>query len=429
MLVCEATFARDGVLEYHLPGGGTRKELRLPEENQKALTSFGLAPVTIEHPPVLLTEDNSENYRKGVSLQNVQYGKGGFVQGVVALMDSQAIDYATKEGGAELSTGYTCTIDPTPGIWKGQHYDCIQRDLDINHHAITRRGRAGPDVRLHLDSAEDFAVQVPPTPSTRMATLRIDSVEYEAPETLASVIGPKLGRLAALETKVQQDSQAIEELEEQVEILTDERDREQGRADAQEICLTNAEIILTGLGYQRDATGNYLRTDGKKPMDDEDEEDFEDDEMAEGEMPFAKKKGKGKGKSKNMDSATVRADAKALMLAWEEANQLVDPNFSKQHFDSADTPADVRRLVVSQLRPNMKEKLDSASDATVDGIYAFLQEEMSTRKDAHPGYGNELASVIAAARSGNPSSQLRQAQEARSHETANAWQQPLSLSR
>jgi len=432
MLLCEATFARDGVLEYR-SDNGIRRELRLPEENQRALVSFGLAPVTIEHPPVLLTEDNSEQYRKGVSLQDIQYGKGGFVKGVVALMDSAAIDYAENGGGAEISAGYVCDIDPTPGVWRGQHYDCVQRNLTVNHLALTKRGRAGPDVRLHLDSANtDFAYQVHPPTEKRMATLRLDSVEYEVPEILASVIGPKLGRLDALEAQVKQDAEALEEAEESIEALTDERDRERGRADAQDICLTNAEAILEGLGYRRDAQGDYIRTDKKVPPAMDDEEDMEDggdDEEAEGEMPMAmqkKMKGKGKGKAK-MDS-DIRADAKELMVSWREADRLA-PGLSEQHFDSAETPSDVRRLVVAKLRPSLAEKLDSMSDATIDGIYDFLKDEVGTRSDSRPSYSGELSSVVAAARSGTGQTALQQATESRSTETSEAWRKPLSLSR
>ncbi|HEY9643070.1 MAG TPA: DUF2213 domain-containing protein [Coleofasciculaceae cyanobacterium] len=435
MLLCEATFARDGVLEYRLPGGGVRRELRRPEENKKALTSFGIAPVTIEHPPVLLTEDNSEAYRKGISLQDVEYGKGGYVKGVVALMDSMAIDYATKEGGAEISAGYTCNIKPTPGVWKGQHYDCEQVDLVVNHLALTKRGRAGPEVRLHLDSAdEDFAYQTS-TPKPRMATLRIDSVEYtDVPELLASIVGQKLSKFDALEAQVGQSVSVIEELEEQVESLTDERDRERGRADAQEICLSNAELILSDMGYRRDATGDYIRTDKGKKMPpwmndkEEDGEDGADDESAEGEeeMTPAQKK---KMKSKKMDAAEVRVDAKSLMLAWKEADALTGKPLSDQHFDSAETPSDVRRLVVANLQPKLAEKLDSMSDATIDGIYEFIKSQEPTRNDARGSYSGELSSVVSAARSAAGSNQLQQAVEARSATTATAYMQPMSLSR
>lgn len=436
MLLCDATFARDGVLKYVRPDGTERIELRLPEENQKALTSFGLAPLTIEHPPVLLNEDNAESYRKGVSLQNVQYGKGGFVQGTIALMDSEAVRYATQAGGAEISAGYTCDLEEKPGVWKGQNYDAIQRNIRVNHIALTKKGRAGPDVCLHLDSADaDIAYQIyPSTLTPRMATLRIDAAEYEVPETIAPILGAKLKRLDALEIEVQESSEKLETLEDQVDEITDERDRERGRADATEICLTNAEIILDSLGYRRDASGDYIRTDmkGKKHHHTKEEDDeVEEMEMAEGDegddIPaFMEKKIKTK-KTKKMDAAEVRTDAKALMVALKEADGLV-PNFSETHFDSVDTVADVRRLVVAELRPNLKNRLDSMSEGTIDGIYDFLIEEGGSREDARSSYRGELSTVVALSK-GPQSTPLRNAQESRSQETSNAWTEPLSLSR
>ena len=426
MLLASATFARDGVLEYRRPDGSVRRELRLPETNQdpETLHSFGLAPVGIEHPPGLVTKDNAGNYRKGISLQNVRYtgsGKGGFVRGEVALFDSDAIALAESGQKVQLSAGYTCDVDDTPGMWRGQRYDAVQRNVKVNHIALTTRGRAGPDVCLHLDSLEDpdVAFQVvadaadPPestdSPSKkRMATFHLDGVEYaDIPEVFAAAIAPKIKHLEAVLPKHDSIQEELSELKEQVEDLEEERDSYQGRSDAYELCLTNAEEILTELGYRRDGDGGYIRTDaGKKkappfmtPEEDdmEDQEDGGDDEEAEGEMPMMKK---SKGKSKkdagckkkmdNFDSADEpaidpRVAAKELMTAWREADTLVrtdsDTPFSEQYFDSAETADDVRRLVVAALPPQLKNRIDSASDAYIQGIYDSIVEEYEESDD------------------------------------------------
>lgn len=443
ILICEATFARDGVLEYRQPNGSIRKELRLPEENKKALTTFGIAPVTIEHPPVLVTEDNAERYRKGISLQNVVYGKGGFVRGEVAILDSEAIDYATRQDGAEVSAGYLCDIEETSGIWQGLRYDCIQRNIRVNHIALTKRGRAGPEVKLHLDSADDsdIAIQIPSTQTKRMATIRIDGADYEIPESLAPLIAPKLKRLDALEEEVSDLEERVENLSTQLEEASDERDRERGRADGYDIVLTNAEILLDELGYKRDSSGNYFRTDKKKSMkeememEDEDMEMEEDEEMMDmmDEKSKKKKKDGGYGKKMDMakkDSADVRNDAKALMMAWKEADQLTGQSLSEAHFDSVETPEDIHRLVVATLRPTMK--LDSLNADAVEGIYEFLKTENTApvdRTDSRKSYGNELSAAIAGARAGGMSSGLEAASQARSTEVSSNYTKPLSLSR
>lgn len=413
MLLASATFARDGVLEYRRADGSVRRELRMPETNQdpETLHSFGLAPVGIEHPSGLVTKDNAGNYRKGISLQNVRYtgsGKGGFVRGEVALFDSEAIALAESGDKVQLSAGYTCDVDDTPGVWHGHKYDAVQRNVRVNHIALTTRGRAGPEVCLHLDSLEDpdVAVQVvadaadPPeysendSPSLkrRMATFHLDGVEYaDIPEVFASAIAPKIKQLEAVQPKYDSIQEEISELKDQLEDLEEERDNYQGRSDAFELCLTNAEEILTELGYRRDGDGGYIRSDKKKmpPVMEEESEDELDDEESEGEMPWMKK-GKKDGKKdakKNCDSADEfpaidpRLAAKELAAAWREADQLVrsdsDDAFSELHFDSADTPEDVRRLVVSALKPELKSRLDSASDAYIQGVYDSLIDEAS----------------------------------------------------
>lgn len=52
----------------------------------------------------------------------------------------------------ELSPGYRCRYEFTPGVFDGQQYDAIQRELLGNHLALVTEGRTGPDVAV-LDHA------------------------------------------------------------------------------------------------------------------------------------------------------------------------------------------------------------------------------------------------------------------------------------
>ena len=173
MLLVSAVFARDGVLEYRRADGTIRRELRLPEENQKALAQFGLVPFTVEHPLVgLLTKDNAHLYRKGITLQSPKYravpGKGGFVEGQIAIFDDDAKRLVQDGSKLELSTGYKCTTEEKPGVYVCPHtgnayvYDAIQRNIRVNHQAVTVQGRAGADVAIKMDSTAglEFAYQV-----------------------------------------------------------------------------------------------------------------------------------------------------------------------------------------------------------------------------------------------------------------------------
>ncbi|WP_019573346.1 DUF2213 domain-containing protein [Curvibacter lanceolatus] len=99
--------------------------------------------------------------RKGV--QGVTGEDVFFEDGVVRAnlkVFSESMANAIDAGKTELSLGYRCRYDPTPGEFEGQAYDYVQRDIRGNHLALVDAGRMGPDVAV-LDSADE---PKPPTP-------------------------------------------------------------------------------------------------------------------------------------------------------------------------------------------------------------------------------------------------------------------------
>lgn len=54
----------------------------------------------------------------------------------------------------ELSCGYEADIVKEDGTFQGEEYDHRQTNIKYNHIALVQRGRAGPEVRLQLDSAD-----------------------------------------------------------------------------------------------------------------------------------------------------------------------------------------------------------------------------------------------------------------------------------
>jgi hypothetical protein len=151
-----ATFARTGCQAYSNPDGSQRVEYRPESEvaRQDSFLSLGGLPVTLEHPPQLLTPDTARQYQRGASGTHVVYDNG-FVHGTVVLTDREAIEAVKRGDATELSVGYRCEYDATPGVAPdGTRYDGVQRAISGNHHAITRKARAGSEVRLHFDSAD-----------------------------------------------------------------------------------------------------------------------------------------------------------------------------------------------------------------------------------------------------------------------------------
>jgi len=150
------TFSRSGCQTYTNPDGSKRVEYRPPEEVSRpdSLLSMGGLPVTLEHPPQLLTPDTVRQHTRGHSGTQVEF-TDGFVHGTVTLTDREAIEAVKRRDAVELSVGYRCEYDPTPGTAPdGTRYDGVQRNISGNHLAVTGKGRAGSEVCLHFDSAD-----------------------------------------------------------------------------------------------------------------------------------------------------------------------------------------------------------------------------------------------------------------------------------
>ncbi|MBU6429335.1 MAG: DUF2213 domain-containing protein, partial [Cyanobacteria bacterium REEB65] len=147
---------RIGVFTYVLPDGTIRRELRHPDDVLKAdsLTTLIGVPVTDEHPPVMVDAKNSRTYARGMTGDAVQPQPDGKILVGLTVTDSGLIQRIDDGSQVELSSGYDCDLLMQPGQWQGQHYDARQQNITYNHLAVTRKGRAGPDVRLRLDAAE-----------------------------------------------------------------------------------------------------------------------------------------------------------------------------------------------------------------------------------------------------------------------------------
>lgn len=137
--------------------------------------------------------------RKGVHGTTGQelYFDGKFVRGNIKVF-SEAMKDAIENGKKELSLGYECAYDWTPGVFEGQPYDAIQRKLRGNHLALVREGRMGPEVAV-LDHGTDCLTI---TADSLELIPMSDAIEETAKEpTLADVMSV-LEKLAPLAEKL-----------------------------------------------------------------------------------------------------------------------------------------------------------------------------------------------------------------------------------
>lgn len=195
-LKADSHLTRAGIFLYAQPDGTRRRELRPEEEvfHADSLESFALAPVTDDHPPSNLTAANAREYQRGAVGENVRRD-GDHVRASLLVTDDDLIA-KMERGKSQVSCGYTCDVELTPGEWRGQPYDAVQRKIRGNHLAVVDRGRAG-SARVRMDANDAAMVSDPPggepapTPERTIMstkTFRHDGITYEGSEQLAELV-------------------------------------------------------------------------------------------------------------------------------------------------------------------------------------------------------------------------------------------------
>lgn len=153
-LVAEAHITRPGIFEYKDPSypGGIRRELRSDEEvyDQASLDSLSNLPITVGHPTKLLTAATAKQHMVGAT-GDVAERDDDHVKTRLMVADASAIGRMDK--AREVSLGYACEVDETPGIHpKYGRYDASQRKIRGNHLAVAvGSARAGREARVRMD--------------------------------------------------------------------------------------------------------------------------------------------------------------------------------------------------------------------------------------------------------------------------------------
>ena len=187
-----ATIARTGVQQYSDVDGSIRREYRPESEvaSPESLASFAGKAITLEHPTVLLDSSNTKDYQIGFSGTEVVYDNG-FVRAVMTITDEEAIKRIMRGDAKEVSAGYRVNYEASPGVTdSGENYDGIQKEISGNHIAVVHRGRAGPQVKLHLDrlDAADPSLFTFTEDSSMTAKVNFDGAEFEVTESVALAV-------------------------------------------------------------------------------------------------------------------------------------------------------------------------------------------------------------------------------------------------
>lgn len=326
-----AALTRTGVFVYRNLDGSPRRELRTPDEVFRAdsLASLETAVVTVGH-----VDDVTPSTWRSVAVGDVRNPRADrqFVAADIVVRDEATLARIDSNGTdrlSEISCGYRCKYDPTPGTYQGQAYDGVQRDIVYDHVALLapNTGRAGADVRLRLDGVAEDELGHPieqRDDGTYTASMAEETKDKKPVDLQA--------RLDAITVDFESARKRITELDGLVAVEKKRADTAEAkadelgkRADAAELTakrvdslveerfvLIEGASILVGKRVDSKGTAREIQIAAITAVDDSFRADGKSDDYVEARFEFALEGAKKSGKSLatiNAASGAPRADA------------------------------------------------------------------------------------------------------------------------
>lgn len=115
--------------------------------SEETIESFNGVPFIDEHEMIGEGFTKYDDRPAGGVLFNVKAEKG-VLFGDFKIF-SEDLQEEISNGKKELSLGYLCDYELEKGVWNGQRYDAIQKNIRGNHVALVNHGRMGSDVRVY----------------------------------------------------------------------------------------------------------------------------------------------------------------------------------------------------------------------------------------------------------------------------------------
>ena len=370
-----------GIFVYHNPDGSERRELRLPEEvfAEKSLASYKGKPIIVTHDAGYVDTDNVKEESIGTILSE-GYRDGDDVRAEIIIHDTDSLK---KYKMRELSCGYNLRLDETPGVWEGQPYDAIQRDIEINHLALVDKARAGEQARLNIDGQGRDCMKGEKL-NMENTTKRTDGAP--TPEELAAAVEAFKKRRAersgaaadggiTAEPPAQTAGAAEGEQPDAVQQVKDRRDRRDSEGDpadmpgAMGVIAQQDEDIDTLLGVIDVLKAAGTTTDG-----------------AEGDCGGTQTDGDGEGDEGNADeggdTAQDKKDRADSANDFRELLRVVRVG-DRLNMDGLEAMSvkDAKKAVLGKLKPTLH--LDGKSAAYVNAAFDMAVSEMKERKDTN----------------------------------------------
>lgn len=120
--------------------------LRDPDELRKSIPTWNGIQLLHIHRPVDANDPGREEI-VGTTATEAQFD-GTYLDNGLIFWTEDGIALVESDEQSEISCGYHYEPDMTPGVFNGEKYDGVMRNIRGNHVAIVEEGRAGPDVMV-----------------------------------------------------------------------------------------------------------------------------------------------------------------------------------------------------------------------------------------------------------------------------------------
>lgn len=371
-----------GIFEYRNEDGSTRRELRIPEEvfAEKSLKSYKGKPIIITHDAGEVDKENVRREQIG-TIMSKGYRDGDNVRCEIIIHDTNALKSC---GLKELSLGYSLDTDDVPGVYNGEKYDCVQKNIEINHLALVSEARAGEAARLNVDSRDDVkllkggkVIMYGANPKGQRSDGGVEGEVELTPEEMEAAIALFKAQKAANhaagegsdgEGGEDPDVGEVEEKKTPVEQVRENIDRR----DSEGADMTPEDIIAAQKADLDTLLAAIDKIQAANDMNgDEDEEDTPvvlEEENADAEDSGSSEENKEKGV--NMDS--VDKIIKARLDVCRMADRL--------HLDGIENLSlnEGRKRVIRAVNPRIN--LDGKSDSYINAAYDIAKQSFGERK-------------------------------------------------
>ena len=382
-----ARVAKVGVLTYTDGEGNSWGELVPPETlfDSASMASLRGAAVVDLHPS-RVTLDNRRELQRGHVGDVVRRDGAYLAVDAVYVTDPDEIALVKSGQRRDVSCGYDCELDETPGVFDGVPYQRVQRSRVYNHLGLGPAGwgRAGTDVALKVDGATSDARALVMRLDAGEALARVDAPEKADPTDSTASTGERSGAPATAPSAGAHRSAMAQTKKRDGDEMPPKDPEKDGKKDAEseEMVPKKDADAMAAQHTAKIAALEALLAEATKQI--AELKACESAEIVEADVPEAV-----------ADSIVAKRLAK--LDAAREGARLIAPAVKLEREDGGKAAPmlkvrDIQVAAIASVLPTMK--LDGLSDEGVNGVFVGQVEAAKAAAAKRADGGRKAAAVL-----------------------------------